>query len=293
MDILDVGGGRDMTCTLECGQGSGEAPSGRKAKWESQIFARGKAVAVDAGIQALIDGTSNRTMTPEEWITLGRAYRRQNLFRESIDVFSRALALYPMHPLIYRHRAHSYLNCCCYREAVADFELSIRLDPSNFDCWYHQGVGFFLLQDYAEALETLKAGHDRCASNEDVVCLSYWHLFALLLTGKDREIGPLLAGIPQGLKLSSCQQFYRILLLFKGVLTMEELLKTKDDRNNTYLILQYGIAMYCFSRGMRDEGMKTLERLIAAEGGNRWQGFAFQAAKMELRRRSGEADNER
>lgn len=282
-----------MTCSFECGYGSGDASSGRKASWESQIFAREKAVAIDSGIQALIDGASGKTMTPEEWITLGRSYRRQNLFRESIDVFSQALALYPMHPLIYRHRAHSYLNCGCYPEAVADFELSIRLDPSNFDCWYHQGVGFFLLQDYANALETLKAGHDRCASNEDIVCLSYWHLFALLLTGGNKDIGPLLDGIPPGLKLSSCQQFYRILLLFKGVLTLDELLKTKDDRNNTYLILRYGIAMYYFSRGMRDEGMKTLERIIAAEGGNRWQGFACQAAKAELRRRSGETVNER
>ena len=257
------------------------------ASRESQVLKHEVSVKLDASIKAAKASEPNLPPDPDAWISYGRLFRRQNMLRESIDIYSRGISRYCMYPLLYRHRGHSYLNCYCYDEAVADFEFSLRLDPFNFDCWYHMGVGYFLKQDYQMASSTFKASLKYAGSDEEVVCVSYWYWMALTFLGKTKEARALLDRIPTGLKLTWCRQFYRVLLLYKGLTTTEELLGTEDEHNNTYIILCFGIAVFYFGHGENDKGIKMLEYILRIEGGNRWQGFAYQAALIEKKRREG------
>ena len=47
---------------------------------------------------------------PELWIKYGRALRRQMMHREAIAAYCMGLSYNPFYPLLYRHRAHAYIN---------------------------------------------------------------------------------------------------------------------------------------------------------------------------------------
>ena len=112
-------------------------------------------LALEAKAAAEADPTD-----PEKWIKYGRVLRRQSMHREAIAAYCMGITYNPFYPLLYRHRAHAYINIGEFAVSAATFEIALRLDPSNWDCWYHQGVAYYLSRQYDRALasfqETLK-----------------------------------------------------------------------------------------------------------------------------------------
>ena len=69
----------------------------------------------------------------ELWIKRGLALVEQNLMREAVESYSKALCLDPFNWLGYRNRAHRHLSCWEFQEACSDFIMSTRLVPNTVD----------------------------------------------------------------------------------------------------------------------------------------------------------------
>ena len=104
----------------------------------------------------------------------GLVLARKWYFKEAITAFSKGLALEPFNALLYRHRGHRYISIRQFEEAAADFELSIRLDPANWDSWYHLGLAHYLSKDFARA----NMAYQRClaltTSDAKLVAIADW-----------------------------------------------------------------------------------------------------------------------
>jgi len=108
---------------------------------------------------------------PNLRIDKGLELSKSMLFKEAIDAYSEAIYLDPFHALAYRHRGHRFISIRMYKEAAADFELSSRLDPSNWDTWYHLGLAYYLMGDYERAERVYKICYDMTDSDKLLVAI--------------------------------------------------------------------------------------------------------------------------
>ena len=65
------------------------------------------------------------------WMERGLRLADQQLMREAVEAFSKAISIDPFKGIYYRHRAHRYLSCWRFQDACADFTLASRLIPEN------------------------------------------------------------------------------------------------------------------------------------------------------------------
>lgn len=96
--------------------------------------------------------------TPEDhakWAQLGQIYFDTD-FQKAHACFSRALALEPFNAQYRLKRGRKSLSMDAFEEALADFSLSVRLDPQDGFKWHYLGNAYFFLARYDEAIECYK-----------------------------------------------------------------------------------------------------------------------------------------
>ena len=254
---------------------------------DSQISPPRADLVLSDAVQAARKNVVREPKSADTWLVLGRQLRRQSMHREAVEAFSHGLCHNFMHHLLFRHRAQNYLNIGRYYEAAADFNLALRIEPHDFDCWYHLGVAYYLMRDYAKCAEIMGKAANESNSDADRVSSIYWSWFALMRLGEHTKAKTLLDTIGENLNLVTCSSFYQVLMMCKGLRTPQELLGTPDNTaQNAYIIIQYGVAAYYYTQGDDKAADQTLETLLANDTEKRWAGFGYQAASVDYSRRS-------
>ena len=221
---------------------------------------------------------------PELWIKYGRALRRQSMHREAIDAYSMGISYNPFYPLLYRHKAHAYINTSRYAEAAADFEFAIRLDPSNVDCWYHLALSYFLLQDYERAEKVYKVCYKMSDEDLDVISCTDWLWMTLRRLGKKEEAAKLLERITPDMEPGMVVSYHRRLLMYKGLIKPEELM-TENPSDLDLVTMGFGLANYYYEIGNEEKGNELILKVLEAGKKDAWSAFGYQAALVEKKRR--------
>jgi len=222
---------------------------------------------------------------PELWIKYGRALRRQSMHREAIDAYSMGISYSPFYPLLYRHKAHAYINTSRYAEAAADFEFAIRLDPQNVDCWYHLALSYFLMGDYERAEKVYKTCYKMSDEDLDVISCTDWLWMTLRRLGKREEAEKLLERITPDMKPGMVVSYHRRLLMYKGLIKPEELMP-EDADDLEVVTMCFGLANYYYEIGQEEKGNAMILRVLEAGKDNAWAAFGYQAALVEKKRRN-------
>lgn len=215
---------------------------------------------------------------PELWIKYGRALRRQQMHREAIAAYCMGTTYNPFYPLLYRHRAHAYINIQQYPEAAATFEIALRLDPTNWDCWYHQGLSYYLMGDYVRAEKSLKG----CFRLEDEMAARDWLWLTLMHLGKTEEAARVVADVRTGEDDKHHKGYYNRVLVYAGKKSPEEVMaiaETLDD--HMYATYGYGVAYWYMTQGQKDKAYAILRRIAENKDSKSWSGFAEQAARRD------------
>ncbi len=86
---------------------------------------------------------------------LGLAYEKDRKFDKAIEVFDKALKLFPYNSSLYSNRGYTYENAEKYTEAVKNYKRAIQLNPNSAGNHYH--LGMLAANDglYAEAILSL------------------------------------------------------------------------------------------------------------------------------------------
>lgn len=239
---------------------------------------------------------------PERIIWVGRRLGYLWRMQEAIDVYTEGLARFPDHPALLRHRGHRYISLRQFDRAIADLQqagkLAGRVDdviekdgqPNSsgvplttlkFNIWYHLGVAKYLTGDYWGAREAFVENVKFCGGHDDnIVAVSDWLYLTAKRLKKDDEARRYLASIRREMRIVENRAYHRRLLLYKGMITPEELLSDAKEPGVDFATVRYGLAEWYLHQNRREEAVKVLEEIVASD---QWPAFGYIAAEVALK----------
>jgi tetratricopeptide (TPR) repeat protein len=243
---------------------------------------------------------------PEALIWLGRRIAYLGRYRESIEIFSRGIALFPEDARFYRHRGHRYLTLRKFDLAAADLEKGTRLvagkpdevEPDGLpnarniptstlqsNLWYHLGLAYYLQGDFEKALTAYRECLKVSKNPDMLVATSHWLYMTLRRLGHaadSDEARAVLAPIRADLEILENQAYHRLLLMYRGEVKPEALLAPASGADAIDPVTAgYGVGNWHLYNGRKDEAVKVL-RSVLAQG--QWAAFGHIAAEADLHR---------
>ena len=237
-------------------------------------------------------------------IAAGRVRRNFWQYRQAMELYSRAIGLAPEDWRAYRFRGHRHISVREFDAAVVDLEAARERAPMNWDVAYHLGLAYFLegrfedaaqeyqrcidLADSAEARAAQADDFRSCSQNaadpESFVAMTEWAVRANLRAGRDAIVEELLATVTPELEVSENIAYYHDLLMYKGLMTPDELLDPGPDAPYRRETVGYGVANWMIAQGDTVGAIELLEDLVEDPW---WPGFGRISAEVELYRLRG------
>ncbi len=240
---------------------------------------------------------------PAKIVWVGRRLGYLWRIHEAIEVFSKGIKAHPMHVPLYRHRGHRYITLRQFDKAASDLELAatliegtpdeveedgqpnaknIPLTSTAFNVWYHLALARYLQGDFEAALRGWRETMKHCRGYDDnVVAVTDWMYMTLRRLGRDAEAMALLEIIRSDMVMIENRAYHRRLLMYKGLLPYEDLLKTGSATELDVATYGYGVGNWHLYNGDRAKAAEVFERVIA---GPYWPAFGYIAAEVELAR---------
>ncbi|MDO4321100.1 MAG: tetratricopeptide repeat protein [Lachnospiraceae bacterium] len=219
------------------------------------------------------------------WMKKGHAHARLSLMREAEEYYAMAIACDPFCWEYYRHRAHRMLSCWRFQDAAADFTIASRLNPKDWNVFYHLGLSFFLLRDYERAAKAYQRCYELTKAEQELIAVSDWYYMTLLRLGKKEEAQCILDRITENMEPGDNTAYYARLLMYKGLKRPEELLAADPEKTTDIelVTMGFGIGNYYLMNGEPEKGYEVMERVVkAGDQSDCYFAFAYLASKAEL-----------
>jgi tetratricopeptide (TPR) repeat protein len=243
---------------------------------------------------------------PDSIIWLGRRTAYLGGYREAIAIFTEGIAKHPEDARMYRHRGHRYITIRELDRAIVDLERGMALvrgkpdqvEPDGIpnasgiptstlqsNLRYHLGLAYYLKGDFAGAARVF--GEDvaaaRASGNPDMlVASSHWLYMALRRSGRDQDAAAVLTPITRDLTVIENGSYHRLLLLYRGELSSDSLLRSGPLESVEDVTLGYGVGNWHLYNGQVEAARAIFRRVLAAP---QWAAFGYLAAEAEGRGR--------
>ncbi|MGL6268262.1 MAG: tetratricopeptide repeat protein [Chitinophagaceae bacterium] len=259
-----------------------------KSKMESQLAEARKVYFAD-------------TTNADALIWYGRRMAYLGNYVEAIELFSQGVERYPLDARFLRHRGHREITLRCNQKAIIDLTYAAEImqkkpdeiEPDGMpnvqniptstlkgNIWYHLGLALYLEKDFYRAGEVYKTCLKLSTNPDMYMATAYWLYITLKKSGKELESKALLETVDIGLPLIENEEYYEMLLLYKGILKEEQLIdklqSSGGGQNNA--TLGYSMGVY-FQLMNQPEKAKGLFKEVLS--GNQWSSFGFIAAEKE------------
>ena len=235
-----------------------------------------------ADVQALDAQLKADPYNGDLWMQRGLALAKQSLYREATESYSKAIAIDPFKGIYYRHRAHRFLSCYRFEDACADFTMASRLIPLNWDVWYHLGLSWFLLGDYAQALVAYRRCMELSETEDKTIAISDWLWITLKRLGMNEEADMVLDGITENMDAGDNIAYFNRLLMYKGLRKPEDLLSSDGNAVNV-ITMGFGLANYYSVIGDSKRAHELLQEVIRQGDENHiYYAFGYLAAMVDL-----------
>jgi len=241
---------------------------------------------------------------PTMIIWLGRRQAYLGRFREAIDTFSKGIEKFPNDARFYRHRGHRRITVRQFDLAISDLEKAARLtrgkpdevEPDGqpnarniptstlqFNIWYHLGLAYYLKHQDDKALKAYRECLKVSRSPDRLVSTSHWLYMTLRRLNRESEAAKVLEPITEGMDVIENTGYYRLLMMYKGVVSAGDLLAETLKQQTTaasHSVL-YGIANWYLYNGEREKGVRVLRQIAESE---QWTSFGYIAAEADLKK---------
>lgn len=259
-----------------------------KAKMESQLEESRKLYLKD-------------TSSADALIWYGRRLAYLGRYPEAMEVFSKGVDQFPEDARFLRHRGHRAITLRCNQKAIIDLTYAAELTQAKSDeiepdgmpnvqniptstlkgnIWYHLGLALYLEKDFYRAGVVYKSCLKFSTNPDMYMSTAYWLYITLKRDGKDLEAKALLETVEVGLPLIENEEYYEMLLLYKGILREDQLLdKLKSSGGSQQnATLGYAMGMYFLLKNQPDKAKSMFKEVLS---GNQWSSFGFIAAERE------------
>ncbi len=236
------------------------------------------------------------------WYARRLAYVGQS--RESIEVYTRGLALFSDNPWLLRHRGHRFISVRDFDAAVRDLERAATLVAGTPDVvepdgqpnprgipigtlhsniGYHLALAHYLRGDWGRAAMVAQREVDAATNDDRRVSMAHWLYMSLRRAGRDAEAARVVAPMRRDMNIVENEAYHRLMLLYKGELPPDSALATGPDgqMSTSDVSAAYGVANWHLYNGRRAEAVRLFERIVAT---GQWGAFGSIAAEAELAR---------
>ncbi len=240
---------------------------------------------------------------PSKIVWVGRRLGYLWRINDAIEVYTEGITEFPDYAPFYRHRGHRLISARRFHEAIVDLERATRLiegkpdeieqdgapndrgiplTTTAFNIWYHLGLARYLTGDFNGAFvafgeaQKFGSGYD-----DNLVATTDWMYMALRRLGRDYEAVALLKPISPDMEMIENTAYHRRTLMYKGLLTPDELLDLDSASDLDVATLGYGLGTWYLYNGKPDRAVEIFRRVIA---GPYWPAFGYIAAEVELAR---------
>jgi tetratricopeptide (TPR) repeat protein len=236
-------------------------------------------------------------------IWLGRRTAYLGRYGEAIEIYGRGGARPRGAPRLLRHRGHRYLTVRRLDAAIGDLLLAAgaiegrpdEVEPDGLpnargiptstlhtNVWYHLGLARYLKGELAEAERCFR----RClalSTNDDMrSAASHWLWMTLCRRGDAAAAAEVVKPIHAGMEILENHAYHRLLLLYRGERSPEELLAwAEGEGEGVFATAGYGVANWHWVAGRRGPAVELLWRVVAR---GEWPAFGHLAAEFDLAR---------
>lgn len=235
-------------------------------------------------------------------IWLGRRLAYLGRFKDAIDTYTKGIALHPSDARFYRHRGHRHITLRQFDLAIRDFEKASELvkgkpdeiEPDGqpnerniptstlqFNIWYHLGLAYYLTGQNEKALAAYRECLKVSGTPDRLVSTTHWLYMTLRRLNLNAEAAKALEPIVEGMDVIENTSYYRLTLMYKGILSGEQLLsETQGDSAASHSVL-YGVGNWHLYNKRNKQAVEIFQRIIAS---NQSTSFGFIAAEADLKR---------
>ena len=237
-------------------------------------------------------------------IWLGRRTAYVGHYKDAIRIFTEGAEKFPDDPRFLRHRGHRLITLRCFDLAITDLKRAAKLvkgkpdeiEPDGLpnarnvptstlqsNIWYHLGLAYYLKGDFKAALDAYREALKVSKNPDMLVATTNWQYMTLRRLGRKKEANEAVAGIKADLDVIENGDYYKLIRLYQGKVTAEELLQEISGGTNSLsnVSLGYGLGNWMFYNGKRAAAEEMFRRIIL---GNQWASFGYIAAEAELAR---------
>ncbi|HET9788491.1 MAG TPA: tetratricopeptide repeat protein [Pyrinomonadaceae bacterium] len=253
-----------------------------------------------SGAQAHYESNPN---SPDAIIWLGRRQAYLGLFTEAIKTFTDGIAKFPADARFYRHRGHRHITLRQFDRAIADLkkaselvkgkpdeiepdgqpnERNIPTSTLQFNIWYHLGLAYFLTGQGQEALEAYRQCLKVSNSPDRLVATTHWLYMILRRFNRNSEAVKVLEPITEGMDVIENTSYYRLVLMYKGILPVERLREDAQGDSAASHSVLYGIGNWHLYNRRGAEASKIFRNILSSQ---QWTSFGYIAAEADLSRR--------
>lgn len=223
------------------------------------------------------------------WMDKGLVLAKNSLYREAEECYAHAISLAPFDGILYRHRAHRFLSQWRFEDARADFVIASRLIPENWDVWYHLGLSNFLLGDYKKAAAAYQRCLELSTKEDELIAVCDWYYMTELRLGDKGAAKKLLDNIHEDFDPGDNADYFRRLLMYKGVVKPEDVL-SKDIAGMKPLdvvTLGFGLSNYYWYNGEKEKSNALIDRILeVGDSSDCYVAFGYLAAKVDKTNRA-------
>lgn len=255
--------------------------------WESYLKAK---------INFLKDANEDNT------IWFGRRAAYLSHYREAVRIYSQGLERFPSSYRLYRHRGHRFITLRKFDKAVEDLlrasyligkrpleieqdglpnKLNIPLSNTQFNIYYHLGLSYYLKKDYENSFGAFEKCLEFSHNDDLMVAVSYWMYLTARKLGEKKEPLEILSRINPEMELIENDAYLKLLLLYKGDITIKDFSSWMDKDDIDRATIGYGLGSWYFFMG---DIVKAYDIFKSVIEGDNWAAFGYIAAEVELSR---------
>jgi len=236
-------------------------------------------------------------------IWLGRRWAYLTEYNKTIEVFTEGIKKFPNSYKLYRHRGHRYISTRQFEKAEADYakayelmpkdkievepdgapnSMNIPLSNTQFNIMYHYGLALYLQGKFEEATEVYKECLKYSVNDDLLVATTDWLYMSLMRQGKTDEAMVAIEPIDSDMEIIENDSYYKRIMMYKGELAKEELLRTDEIDAALSLATQgYGMGNWYLYNGDMVMAKEIFQKVI--DTGN-WAAFGYIATEVDLYR---------
>lgn len=256
----------------------------------------------------LAEAKKNYEREPNEQNTIwyGRYLAYLYKFDEALQAYQSGLKRFPQSEKILRHLGHRYITLRKLDKAIIELEKAAKISKdkpveverdgipnkanknltnTHFNVWYHLGLAYYFKGENNNALDAFNECM-KYARNDDTICsVTHWLYMTYRRLGLINPAERLLFQIKNEMNVIENQAYHKLLLMYKGLLTPDELLEvTTEDSEEAklhYVTIAYGIGNWYLSNKQDKKAREIFHKIIET---NHWTAFGYIGAEVDLLR---------